>query len=49
MGAVMWEMVLQVSMDYSSFPDYRTMETDEIIRFYEGIRESQLKATRPRK
>lgn len=48
MGTVMMEMVLQVCMDYSSFPDYRTMDTDDIIRFYEGIRHSQLKATRPR-
>lgn len=48
MGAVMNEMVLQVCMDYRSFPDYRSMETDDIIRFYEGIRESQLKATRPK-
>ena len=49
MGAVMWEMVMQVCMDYSSFPDYRTMETEDIIRFFEGIRGSQIKATKPRK
>ncbi len=48
MGTVMMEMVKQVCMDYSSFPDYRTMETEEIISFYEGIRDSQRKATRPR-
>lgn len=48
MGTVMNEMVLQVCMDYRSFPDYRTMDTDDIIRFYEGIRGSQLKATRPK-
>jgi hypothetical protein len=48
MGTVLWEMVLQVCMDYSSFPDFRTVDNDDVIRFFEGIRGSQLKATRPR-
>lgn len=47
MGTVLMEMVLQVCMDYSSLPDYRTMDTDDIIRFYEGIRPAVMLATRP--
>lgn len=48
MGHVLSEMVLQICMDYSSLPDYRTLETEDIVRFYEGIRGSQIRATRPR-
>lgn len=47
MGTVLMEMVMQICMAYNSLPDYRTLDADDIVRFYEGIRESQLKYSQP--
>jgi hypothetical protein len=42
------EMVLQICLDYPGLPDIKTLEASEIRFFYEGIRESLKKNTKPK-
>lgn len=42
------EMLLQCCIDYSALPDPRTLTIDEIIFFYDGIRSTLHKATKPK-
>jgi hypothetical protein len=35
---VLKEMILQICRDYNGLPDVRTMDEDEIMFFYDGLR-----------
>jgi len=42
------EMLFQICQDYASLPDIRTMTLSEIRFFYDGLRGSLKRATKPR-
>ena len=42
------EMYLQVTRDYSSLPDPRTLKSHEIKFFYEGLRSELKEHTKPK-
>ena len=42
------EMLLQVSREYSSLPDPRTLTLDEIRFYYDGLRGDLLRMTKRR-
>jgi hypothetical protein len=42
------EMLLQCCIDYSALPDPRSLTVDEIIFFYDGLRATLRKATKPK-
>jgi hypothetical protein len=41
------EMFLQVVMDYSGIGDFRELEYNEVVFFYEGLRKDLKEATKP--
>ncbi|MBK2258736.1 hypothetical protein [Francisella philomiragia] len=43
------EMLLQITRDYASLPDPRTLTMTEIRFFYEGLREELKQSTKPKK
>lgn len=43
------EMLLQITRDYSGLPDIRSLKIDEILFFYEGLRQELKETTKPRK
>ena len=43
---VLKEMILQICRDYNGLPDFRTLDEDEIMFFYDGLRPELKKATR---
>jgi len=42
------EMILQICMNYPVIPDIRTMDLDEIEFFYEGLKPTLKKITKPK-
>lgn len=43
------EMILQICMNYTSIPDVRTMDLDEIEFFYDGLKSILKETTKPTK
>jgi hypothetical protein len=42
------EMLLQVARDYPGLPDPRTLAVNEIVFFYNGLRDELTRHTRPK-
>lgn len=42
------EMLLQICRHYAGLPDPRSLTTDEILFFYEGLRPELKRATAPK-
>jgi hypothetical protein len=48
-GLTYIEMLLQIARDYPGLPDPRTLTVNEIVFFYNGLRDELKKHTRPKR